>query len=167
MLEKQTDELLQELQELPQVKLNQPEGDGKWSIIQVLNHLIDSESSSLGYMQKKILGKDSLLKVGFSGSVKMYIFKLSQLSSRRYKAPVFVAQPANNASLDQVIDQWKNGRKRLLQFLDQYPEELLPKGIMKHPFAGRITLAQTLDFFRYHMIHHQIQIGRIKKTIGK
>jgi len=167
LLEKRTHALLIDLKKIPISKLNQPEAENKWSIIQVLNHLVTSESSSLGYMQKKILGKDSLKKVGLAGSVRMFIFKLSQLSSRRFKAPDYVAQPSNEENLDQIIERWNIVRKNIAQFIDQYPDELVQMGIMKHPFAGRITLGQTLDFFSYHMIHHQIQIGRIKKSSGK
>ena len=166
-LETDTRHLFEKLVDLTHEELGTPESDGKWSAGQVINHLMVSEKTSLDYLKKKFLGKDSLKDVGIGSNIRMMLFKWSQVSSLKFKAPRYVSNPSNDDSMDELRSNWRTLRSDFAEFLHQYPVELNKKGIMKHPFAGRINIGQTIDFFRYHLVHHQKQIDRIVHRLGK
>jgi len=137
-----------------------------WSVIQVINHLIMSETQSLMYLTKKINGIGEVNDRQWTDFYKIPLMRLSMSGRIRFKAPKFVSNPSNVETLDEVKEKWNNQREKFRQFLDEFPDEHMEKKIFRHPFAGRITLLQTILFFNFHLYHHQTQIDRILKAIN-
>ncbi|RMF60717.1 MAG: DinB family protein, partial [Calditrichaeota bacterium] len=52
-LENQRKRLIEKLKPLSEAQLSHSPAPGSWSINEVLNHVIQSESGTLGYMRKK------------------------------------------------------------------------------------------------------------------
>jgi len=157
--------LLKKLESIDQEKLNlQPQQD-KWSIIQVANHLIEAEHKSIKYISKKLTKQDNLEATGPGAMIKSFILKLILRSPLRIKAPEVISQSPENNNFDQVEHRWNQTRKDLGHLLDCFTEESLRKSVFRHPFAGKMTICQTLDVFQEHFDHHLKQFERIKKEI--
>ncbi|HYF68660.1 MAG TPA: DinB family protein [Ohtaekwangia sp.] len=141
---------------------------GKWSISQILTHLITAERLSLSYLKKKSMGMDSLQKSGFREDVKFVILKLSQRIPLRYKAPRVVIENTPPAlSYAEVVMQWETLDTEIAQFLETVAEEDIHKKIYKHPYMGMLDVIHGVQFLREHIIHHQSQIKRILRVIKK
>jgi uncharacterized damage-inducible protein DinB len=164
-LEALKEDLKQAISHLDDVAFKQPEAPGKWSLSQVLMHLIQAEESSLNYLQKKILGIDALPKAGLDAAFRLRILYLSQALPLKFKAPAVVAKPPGDKNVEEIFACWEACRADLRGFLENFPEDGFNRLIFKHPVAGKFTLFQCLKFFEYHIIHHKRQIRRVLDTL--
>jgi len=154
-------ELLKEVSKLPAERLFYRRGT-KWSISQILIHLLTAEKLSLQYMKKKSLGIDSADNAGWWEAAKYFMLKISQRLPLRYKAPPYLSENMPEAfSFHDLSDQWDQHRKELIQFLHSIDEKNINKKIYKHPVAGRLSASQAVSFFRDHIKHHLPQIKRL------
>src|SRR6266850_2373658 len=76
-IETQRRSLLSSLKELPSEKLNH-HLPNKWSINQIIAHLISSEQLSVRYISKKMLGIDQTTDTGVYEELKMILLQISQ-----------------------------------------------------------------------------------------
>lgn len=137
----------------------QPAAD-KWSVIQVLDHLIHSERRSVLYCQKKLKAGDDIPESTIFNDLKMKLYDVVLSTKIKFKAPPVVSTPDNSRSLKATRAYCIETHQLLRGFLESYPEKYLSKGIFKHPVAGRITLLQMVRFFDVHVRHHLHQINR-------
>lgn len=150
------------VQQYPQDQLSSPYAPGKWSVIQVMSHLYDSELSVMGYISKKTGdGGDQLKKTGIKNWFKSITMGLAFKSPLKFKSPEVVAHPSNEWKVDELFEQWHSWRKEMGSQLNSINPDFLNKGIFKHPYAGRLNLWQTFDFFKNHFDRHHNQIIRI------
>lgn len=167
-LEKQREEILQSVSHLPDDAFNRAPQPGKWSVAQILTHILTSEKLSLGYMKKKVQGIDQLKDSGLSESLRLWLLIVSQRIPVKYKAPkVVVENTPETLSLARVTEEWTNFRKELAAFLSTIDDKHARRVIYKHPLAGRFDVRQTLIFFREHINHHRPQIDRILRHPAK
>ncbi len=136
--------------------------NGKWSIQQILSHLMISERLSLQYMTKKVQGIDHAGNTGLKEELKMIGLKLSQRLPFKFKAPKGLNEitPAN-LSVQHLKSQWAQDRQHLKKFLEQIQEDQLKKKIYRHVRVGLLNVQQALIFFREHYIHHLPQIKKL------
>jgi hypothetical protein len=161
-LELQRAELLNILSNLPPELLSKSPAPGKWSILQILNHLYSSEKLSIAYIKKKSLAINEVGNAGLWQSVLMVVLKISQRIPFRYKAPKVVLQHTSEAtSLTDLFAQWNLLRIELKSMLTNLPDKHVKKLIYKHPIAGRLSFPQAVEFFGEHIIHHTPQIKKI------
>jgi uncharacterized damage-inducible protein DinB len=167
-LEKQREEILQSVKQLSHEAFNRAPEPGKWSIAQILTHILTSEKLSLGYMKKKVQAIDQLKDSGLVESIRLWLLIVSQRIPVKYKAPkVVVENTPETLSLTQLTEAWVNLRKDLAAFLSTIDDKHARRVIYKHPMAGRFDARQTLIFFREHIRHHRPQIERILRHPAK
>lgn len=160
-LEQQKNNLLNELSSLSVEKLNSAPA-GKWSITQIVAHLITVERLSIQYMQKKIQGIEQAGDAGIVEELKLIVLIISQRLPLRFKAPKMVKESTPTLStLPELTAQWDSVRSDLKQLLEKIPDHLVKRKIYKHVFAGKLNSRQALIFFREHFIHHLPQIQRL------
>lgn len=161
-LQHQREALLSKVQHVPASVLNQAPAAGKWSVNQILTHILTSERVSLGYMKKKSKGVNEVGNSGIIESLRLWVLIFSQRIPVKYKAPKVLVQNTPEAlSLDELNAQWNVVRDDLAAFLDGIEEKNIRKIIYKHPFAGRLDVRQALIFLEEHIRHHTPQIERI------
>jgi hypothetical protein len=135
---------------------------GKWSIHQILAHLITAEALSISYMNKKVLG---IAEAGDSGLLeegKMLLLKVSQRFPFKFKAPRAVVENTKTYSdFHQLSMAWEQERVELKKLLEQFDDGQIKKKIYRHIRAGRLNIQHALIFFREHYIHHLPQIKRL------
>ena len=137
--------------------------DGKWSIVEVLQHVIWAEEGAYRYMMKKNQA-ESLPKAGIGASLRALTLKIALKLPIKYQAPEQAATPDPAAAYAEIKSKWEDARKNLQAFLDALPPERLDVVIFRHPFAGYFNIHHTLTFFEEHFQHHLLQIERIRKS---
>lgn len=164
-LEKSRNLLLDELEGLDESLLNTPAPGGKWSINQHIAHLILVDKVTMGYVQHKLKKKEELPSSSFSNYFKSLLLKLALQSGRKFKAPAPVATVPDTALLSDLRKEWDDVRFTLEDVLTETPDELLDKCLFKHPFAGPLTLPQTLTFLQDHFDHHLRTMQLLKQQL--
>jgi hypothetical protein len=161
-IENQRNDLLSEIEKLTPEQYHLSK-NGKWSIAQILTHLLTSEKLSFGYMKKKSLGIDSAGDSGFIEDLRYLFLKVSQrISFMKYRAPKIVVDNTPPAmSLPEVKKEWGAIREDLRIFLERMEEKNIRKKIYKHPVAGRLNVKQAIGFLSEHLNHHLPQIKRL------
>ena len=163
-LEKSRFQLFAKLDEKEEPELNYHPDKNKWSVIQVLNHLIITEQLSIKYINKKLTYRTNIKKTGLSAAIRFFVLKLMLQTPLRFKAPEIVSEAPDNGDFNYIKSQWDQTRKELRKLLDDLPEEFLNKNIFKHAIAGKMNIYQTLGFMEEHFKHHLKQIDRIEKS---
>jgi uncharacterized damage-inducible protein DinB len=161
-LERQRMDMLNHVKDLSPEKLNFAP-PGKWSIAQILTHILVAEQLSMLYMKKKALGINELESSGPVALMRIVLLKISQrIPSLKFKAPQVVVDHTPPAlSLNELNEKWSLHRKKLAEFLDGIEEKNKKKLIYKHVIAGRLDARQAMVFFREHANHHWPQIKRL------
>jgi uncharacterized damage-inducible protein DinB len=162
-LETEREQILQTIESLTEehygTSLN-----SRWSISQILTHLITSERLALRYMKKKSLGIAQLPNSGWIEPMKLVLLRASQRLPLRYKAPQTIIDHTPAAlTLAETKQQWPTSRLELQQFLESIDEKNVHKLIFKHPIAGKLNVIQGVAFLREHQLHHLPQIKRLLK----
>jgi hypothetical protein len=133
----------------------------KWSIAQILTHILISEQLALGYMKKKSLGIDRLQNSSWKESLKLTLLKVSQRLPIKYKAPkTILDKTPEPLSFEDLSKDWLRTRIDLRAFLETIQQENVRKKIFKHPIAGMFDAPRGISFLREHLLHHLPQIRR-------
>lgn len=137
--------------------------EGKWSIAQVLSHLIASEHLSVNYLNKKMQGIEDIPNTGVKEEFVMAALIVSQrLPFLKFKAPSVVADNTHvYQTTEQLTEAWNKGRAELKEVLSRFQDNQLQRKIYKHPIAGKLNIQQALRFFQEHIIHHTPQIKKL------
>lgn len=160
-LEAHTSYYWQLLETMPESQLKYQPAPDKWSILQVTEHLLGAEESSLYYLKKKNytpLATRSILPA----PIRSILLNIALRSPLKFKAPkVEALVPYNTTPPAEVLQRWKEVRKQLALYLEQAPKEAVGKPLFRHPFAGALSLPQMLQFMVEHLDHHRRQIRAI------
>lgn len=167
-IDQMNEKLFRELHHYPDELLNRKPGPGKWSVLQVLHHLMVAEKLSEGYVRKKTSSGTDFPNVPISSYTRLMLLQLNFLLPLKFKAPPAVGDDAlpDTSTLAETIAAWKQNRQSLRSLLTDLPEGLLAKGIYKHPLAGKLNAGQMIYFFDIHFTHHLSQIERTLKAVG-
>ncbi len=165
-VESQRQKLFDSLNGLSSEKLNLPSRAGKWSIAEILSHLLAAERLSLQYLRKKIQGIEMVEDSGWWEEIKMLFFIASQrLPGLKFKAPKGVVEGTPTLrDLQTLKHEWDLVRSELKKLLEQVPDNRINRKIYKHVRVGYINIKHTLIFFREHTVHH---LPQIFSQIGK
>jgi hypothetical protein len=131
---------------MAQTEMCRVEHEGKWSILEVMEHLVDTEMV-YGYRVRRILAEDEPEIQGFD----------QDLWARRLR---YNEGNCRDALSDLVVLRHRN----LRLFRSLGPTELERAGI--HAERGRETVGRTLQLMAGHDLGHRMQIERVKRTLG-
>lgn len=149
------------LQQMPEKTLKAKPFPGKWSILEVIEHLIGAEELGLEYMLRKKytpLQTKSFLPAG----IRSILLKLALRSPLKFKAPKQIENIQTNSSKPEALLQhWKTIREQFKDYLEKVPPIAENKPLFRHPTAGPLTLSQTIGFMAEHLHHHQRQVNQI------
>ncbi len=162
-IESQRKSILDALRHMTADQLNKAPEPGKWSVSQILSHLITAERMSVMYMQKKIQGVAESDDTGLWEEMKINVLKISQrLPGLKFSAPQRVVE---NTTLYNdhatIIHEWDLVRGELKLLLEKIPAQYVNRRIYRHVLAGYLNARQALIFLREHVTHHAPQIKRL------
>lgn len=159
-------ELLAEMEPLPDETLNRRPVNGGWSAIQTMHHLILTEELSMAYVKKKLSFNPDLEPMGFGARWRGFLLWLYLNTPFKFKAPKNVAeeQLPECSSLAETRARWQKARTEWAAFFAAMPDDMEKKAIYKHPRAGRLGWPQMMAFFETHFARHLKQIRRVLKS---
>ncbi|MBK8506708.1 MAG: DinB family protein [Saprospiraceae bacterium] len=154
--------LLNKLAAYSDEDLNRQPRSDVWSVNQVLTHLVLSERLSMQYVRKKLSFKPTLKRSYFVSQTRFLLLRISLALPLKFRAPKAVRSDdrLESYSLSDLRIKWLADRDDLGAYLLNLNEELLDLQVYKHPFAGRLSLLQMIDFFINHLSRHEGQIDR-------
>ena len=140
--------------------LNRPPAPGRWSALQVLHHVVESEAKTLGYVRKKMQAGASLPPAGLASRLRRTAVVLTLASPLRVRAPASAASVPDEIDPAALRARWETVRHDLRALLDGFPPELERRLVFRHPVAGRMGLADALAVLQAHLDHHVRQVRR-------
>lgn len=162
-LEKQRHQLLDKVRQFPDAFNRKPNVE-KWSVHEILAHLITAEKLSVQYIEKKRQGIDAADNTGLLEELKMGVLKISQRLPLRFTAPKpVVAATQSYSSIEELTTDWNVVRENLKQILEQIQDNQLKKKIYKHIIVGRLNIVHAVKFLQEHVTHHWPQVIRLLK----
>lgn len=162
-LEIQRFQLLDRVKKRP-AQFNVKPDHNRWSLHQVLAHLVAAEKLSVFYLRKKIQGIDQAGNTGLIEELKMVVLRISQRLPFKFKAPKPVIETTTAySSLEALITDWDSTRANLKQLLEQIQDNQLKRKIFKHVIAGKLNIKHAVMFLQEHVAHHLPQVNRLLK----
>jgi hypothetical protein len=159
-IEFQRQSLLSPLKNLPAEKLN-GHAPNKWSINEIIAHLIVAEQLSVGYIRKKMQGIGQAKDTGIYEELKMILLQASQRLPLKFKAPKkVVEQTLPETDIVKLIEQWNIVRQELRAVLEKFEDDQIKRGVYRHVRVGMLNIQQAVKFFGEHVRHHAPQIRR-------
>jgi len=162
-IELQRAALLTSLKEISNDKLN-AHLPGKWSINQIMAHLISAEDLSILYLNKKILGINEVKDSGLIEELKMILLIISQRLPLKFTAPkIVIDRTLSETDLNKLITEWDKTRLELKNTLDRIESRHIRRKIHRHVRVGMLNIQHTLKFIGEHVGHHSPQIKNLLK----
>jgi hypothetical protein len=140
--------------------LNRPPRPGRWSALQVLHHVVESEAATLAYVRKKMQAGSDLPPAGLASRLRRTAVALALASPLRFRAPAVAAAVPDEVDAAGLRERWERVRKDLRDLLDAFPPEIEGRLVFRHPVGGRLGLADTLAVLQAHLDHHLRQVKR-------
>lgn len=161
-LEQEKKALIASLEGFSEEILNRKPSPGAWSGIQVVHHLIKSESGIAQYLAKKVPHAADAASAGAKAYARylLVVFFLKSTFLKR-KAPAGIGENLpEHDTLANTLALWDAARAALRAQVEAVPDAQVGKELFNHPFAGKMSLAQTLGFMAAHVERHRGQIER-------
>jgi hypothetical protein len=134
---------------------------GKWSIAEIIEHLVISEEGVIGDFAR-LADREALPR-----STKNRMLYIAVMGVLRFDIPVQVPSrgmnPVGGRSLAQLSAAWELNHTRLRAFVDTVDPARLRDAIFRHPVAGPLTLGQGLLMLETHLDRHIRQIRRLER----
>ncbi len=162
-LDTELTELLKVLKDYSERTLNKRPAEDKWSVLQVMNHLILVEGYGKAYVEKKLSFNPELKKAGLGGTWRKFMMNTVVKFPFKVNAPAPVSGDnlPEESSFWETAKKWKQQREELRIFLETLPVEHFNKELYKHPLAGKMSLYGLMDFNVAHFKRHLKQINKI------
>lgn len=135
-----------------------PEPD-KWSILEVLEHLVRSETDVMrGLFEEGALSpKERTLGNRLTFLVVMFVL--------RYPIPVKTPSrgmvPRGKWSWDEISSKWDESHKTIRRFAEDLDEEGSRQAVFAHPISGPLTPYQAILMLEVHLRRHARQVRRM------
>ncbi len=142
-------------------ELNKKPASGKWSPLQVIDHLRQAESMGLDYIQKKRENPDQVENVKMIGWLRLTLLDAALKLPVKYKAPALFQESAHELDKNELLNEWVKVRQGLSHVVNDITPEEAQKGLFKHPAVGKLNLLQALSFMTIHQHRHKKQIEQM------
>lgn len=153
LLTQRSDELLARIERTTtdEERMKTPE-PGAWSLTEVVQHL----SLVAGGMLRT--GRPAKPGVRFIGSAKLAALRGLLRSRLKIKAPVAAVVPRPGVTWSDAQSNLRASNVRWRAFVDG---DTFDETGFKHPFVGRLTPVETVEFLVEHFQHHMRQVDRL------
>lgn len=156
--------LLDEMEVLDPGKLLARPLPGKWSILEIVEHLVLAER-----VVYQDLPEPSQLKVREPGLKHRFLY-LIVMFVLRTGIPVGVASPAmlpqGGRDLAELRRLWDENQAWLRAYADSLGPRDIHRAALEHPVAGPISVRQTVVMSRVHLDRHIRQIRALQKLLA-
>ena len=151
--------LLQQLNSLTDDVLYFKAGADKWSIVEVIEHLVVAEENMQEQLSAAIA--TPTLDPQDRSAKKFHIVIKVMTKDIPVDVPDESLEPHGQFSLEELRGRWDDTRKKTRAYIDGIQSEKAEDLVYRHPFAGPLNMAETLRFIDVHFDNHMRHIDRI------
>lgn len=166
ILETQKDAILARVSSWAPEKRQFRSRPGNWCALEILDHLARVEETAIQAVKANL---PDGYPVRPWHRVSGAIANVAMRSRIRIRVPkgVPTVLPDGRADLDAVAARWSQNRRLMAAMLDDLTPEQSVRGLVKHPVAGWMTIAQGMQFLSSHLTHHGYQLDRIERAVRR
>lgn len=151
-IEDKRDRLLAWVERLDPELVTTPPAPGKWSIHEIVEHLVLAEESVMGNVSS--LDERAPRRRRLRGRLLYWLV----MFILRFRIPVEVPDssmlPSGELSLDEIRARWTRNHARLRHWLEGLSADDARKAYFRHPVVGGMTAAQSLLMLDVHLDRH-------------
>jgi hypothetical protein len=151
--------LLDELELLSAETLGAKPFAGKWSILEIVEHLVLAEREVLQNLPEpsQMVELRRSLKTHFTYPMVMMVL----MCRIPVKAPSSGMIPRGTSSLADLRRQWDQSQQWLRSYVDGLDRQGVDRAVFQHPVAGPLSVTQAVRMGRVHVATHTRQIRRL------
>ncbi|MFL5496695.1 MAG: DinB family protein [Gemmatimonadales bacterium] len=161
-LERQRAALLRELHGMRPARLAFHPSPGKWSALDLVEHLVLAEEAVLRGIPDRPPTRS--LADGARAAMVLPLLYLTFARGVRLRAPTRDVLPVGGSSLPQLEARWTRARANLRAVLQLMGPEDLSRPFFRHPVIGWLTTLEGLGFLERHAAHHLQQVKRVRAS---
>ena len=156
---KKRKDLLQQLAPLSGEVLSFKAATGKWSIVEVIEHLVLVEKDFFNQLLTNVPAST------FDPNSKTPEKYQTVIKVMKRDIPVDVpdesVKPHGRLTLDELLSQWDEVRNKLQGLLADITSKNKDDPVYRHPYGGPLDIAEALNFIDVHFDNHLRHIDRI------
>lgn len=151
--------LLDEVEALDAARLIAKPQAGKWSVLEIVEHLVLAEREVLQNLPEpsQLVERQRGLGARVTYPVVMFVLKCGI----PVKVPSDGMIPKGDASLGDLRRQWNESQQWLRAYVDGLDRAGFGRAVFKHPVAGPLTVAEAVHMGQLHVETHARQIRRL------
>lgn len=153
--------LIEKVKHLDNEQLTLAPSEGKWSILQIIEHLVLAERDVLG--NPSIIERRKPYQQNWKNVFGYYIVIGILRSIIKVPVPTRSMIPRGKKSLEELIADWDENHAALKTHLKLEAEGKRNGVYFKHPVSGPVTTKQALTMLEVHLNRHIKQINAILK----
>ena len=158
--------LIKDVSALPVDTLTGIDRPGRWSILQVLEHIVRSEFSVLQNLP------DPVHLVDRKPGIRSHLGYLSVFIILYFDIPVPVpgsemAPIGRVSTLDELENEWDKNFLWLTGYFNRLTDKTLRRAVFSHPVTGPLTPARAIRIAQLHLDTHRRHITRIKRRLAR
>jgi uncharacterized damage-inducible protein DinB len=133
----------------------------RWSVLDTVEHLTTAEGIHLNLLQTQ-----RVPRVADAPNREEAFLQMIPNRTRKSESPDSAQPIGRFATLAAAISQFKTTRADVIQFLEQYMEDLRGSAVKHpHPAAGTMSICEMLVAIAMHAKRHAAQITEIRETL--
>jgi DinB family protein len=152
--------LLDEVERLEPERLTAKPLAGKWSILEIVEHLVVGDREVLQGLPKPSALVDRRRRLRDRVGYRMVMFVLACHIPAKVPSPRYL--PQGQSSLPDLRRDWDEMQQWLRSYVERLDRGDPAKAVFGHPIAGPMTMQQVLDMGKLHLATHTRQIRRLE-----
>ena len=152
--------LLDEVEHLEPERLTAKPLPGKWSILEIVEHLVVGDREVLQGLPKPSALVDRHRRLRDRVGYRMVMFVLACHIPAKVPSPRYL--PQGQSSLPDLRRDWDEMQQWLRSYVERLDRGDPATAVFGHPIAGPMTMQQVLDMGKLHLATHTRQIRRLE-----
>ena len=136
---------------------------GKWSMLEIIEHLVLAERAVLQGLPElsRLREQERRLKHRFSYAIVMVVLRCG--IPVRVPSPAMI--PQGDRSLGELRRLWDESQEWLRAYIDRLDRRGFRRAVFAHPVAGPLSVEQALHMGQVHLDTHVRQIRRLQRLL--
>jgi DinB superfamily len=136
---------------------------GKWSMLEIIEHLVLAERAVLQGLPElsRLREQERRLKHRFSYAIVMVVLRCS--IPVRVPSPAMI--PQGDRSLGELRRLWDESQEWLRAYIDRLDRRGFRRAVFEHPVAGPLSVKQALHMGQVDLDTHVRQIRRLQRLL--